>query len=91
MLMKTFKEMLFVPEAECLKELPSPEELKYRIIISTKPPKEYLEDKSVNDKADNLHKRKDSEEDSWGKEPSDLTDEHEDVDAVSLRNELTTC
>lgn len=89
--MKTFKEMLFVPEAECLKELPSPEELKYRIIISTKPPKEYLEDKSVNDKADNLHKRKDSEEDSWGKEPSDLTDEHEDVDAVSLRNELTTC
>ncbi|KAM5583238.1 phosphoinositide phospholipase C 4 [Rosa sericea] len=80
LLMKTFKDMLFIPDSECFKKLPSPEELKYRIIISTKPPKEYLEDKSVDDKVDNLHKRKDSEEDAWGNEPSELMEEHEDVD-----------
>ncbi|KAL6203408.1 hypothetical protein ACLB2K_027108 [Fragaria x ananassa] len=79
LLMKTFKEMLFIPDSECFKKLPSPEDLKYRIIISTKPPKEYLEDKSVNDKKDNLHKRKDSEEDEWGNEPAELIEEHEDV------------
>lgn len=81
--MKTFKEMLFIPDSECFKKLPSPEDLKYRIIISTKPPKEYLEDKSVNDKEDNLHKRKDSEEDEWGNEPAELIEEHEDVGTVS--------
>ncbi|PRQ34506.1 putative phosphoinositide phospholipase C [Rosa chinensis] len=80
LLMKTFKDMLFIPDSECFKKLPSPEELKYRIIISTKPPKEYLEDKCVTVKADNIHKRKDSEEDAWGNEPSELTEEHEDVD-----------
>lgn len=74
---------MFIPDSECFKELPSPEELKYRIIISTKPPKEYLEDKSINDKADNLHKRKDSDEDEWGNEPSELKEEHEDADMVS--------
>ncbi|XP_022998188.1 phosphoinositide phospholipase C 4-like [Cucurbita maxima] len=44
---ETFGDMLFFPEAEYLQEFPSPEELKYRIIISTKPPKEYLRSKNV--------------------------------------------
>lgn len=44
---ETFGDMLFFPEAEYLQEFPSPEELKYRIIISTKPPKEYLKSKNV--------------------------------------------
>lgn len=39
--------MLFVPESEYQQEFPSPDELKYRIIISTKPPKEYLRSKNV--------------------------------------------
>ncbi|KAJ9543686.1 hypothetical protein OSB04_023393 [Centaurea solstitialis] len=43
MVTETFGEMLFYPETGKLKELPTPESLKYRILISTKPPKEYLE------------------------------------------------
>ncbi|KAG5400405.1 hypothetical protein IGI04_015012 [Brassica rapa subsp. trilocularis] len=46
MLTETFGDMLFAPPpGECLKELPSPEFLKKRILISTKPPKEYKESK----------------------------------------------
>ncbi|XP_022150958.1 phosphoinositide phospholipase C 6-like isoform X2 [Momordica charantia] len=44
---ETFGDMLFVPESEYQQEFPSPDELKYRIIISTKPPKEYLRSKNV--------------------------------------------
>ncbi|XVE52497.1 hypothetical protein DITRI_Ditri02bG0126800 [Diplodiscus trichospermus] len=43
MVTQTFGTMLYYPESDCLNELPSPESLKHRIIISTKPPKEYLE------------------------------------------------
>ncbi|GKV28291.1 hypothetical protein SLEP1_g37368 [Rubroshorea leprosula] len=43
MVTQTFEDMLYYPESECLAEFPSPESLKNRIIISTKPPKEYLE------------------------------------------------
>ncbi|TYJ97306.1 phosphoinositide phospholipase C 4-like isoform X2 [Cucumis melo var. makuwa] len=46
---ETFGDMLFFPEAEYLQEFPSPEELKYRIVISTKPPKEYLRSKNYLD------------------------------------------
>ncbi|CAI9298025.1 unnamed protein product [Lactuca saligna] len=42
MVTETFGSMLFFPESEKLKELLTPESLKYRILISTKPPKEYL-------------------------------------------------
>ncbi|KAF9599106.1 hypothetical protein IFM89_035385 [Coptis chinensis] len=56
-----------VAEAKCLEEFPSPEALKYRIILSTKPPKEYLE--RLEGKT---YKDKDLfEEDSWGKELPD--------------------
>lgn len=41
MINETFQEMLFIPECDCLKEFPSPEELKYRIMISTKPPEKH--------------------------------------------------
>ncbi|XP_039066498.1 phosphoinositide phospholipase C 4-like isoform X1 [Hibiscus syriacus] len=74
MVTQTFGKMLFCPESECLKEFPSPEDLKYRIIISTKPPKEYLEAQTNKDK----QKEKDSDDDVWGKEPSELTADQED-------------
>ncbi|KAK6935726.1 C2 domain [Dillenia turbinata] len=45
MVTKTFGDMLFYPTA-ALTEFPSPEELKERIIISTKPPKEFLDSQS---------------------------------------------
>ncbi|CAN8254498.1 unnamed protein product [Cochlearia groenlandica] len=42
MITEVFGEMLYTPPSgECLKEFPSPSSLKKRIMISTKPPKEY--------------------------------------------------
>ncbi|KAH9767095.1 phosphoinositide phospholipase C 6 [Citrus sinensis] len=43
MITQIFGKMLYFPESNKLAEFPSPESLKQRIIISTKPPKEYLE------------------------------------------------
>lgn len=74
MVTQTFGKMLFRPESECLKEFPAPEDLKYRILVSTKPPKEYLEAQVNKDK----EKEKDSDDDVWGKEPAELTAEQED-------------
>ncbi|KAK7276399.1 hypothetical protein RIF29_17538 [Crotalaria pallida] len=65
----TFGDMLFPPSTESLKEFPSPESLKKRIIISTKPPKEYLEAKETKEKGDDsLHSRASGDEEAWGKE-----------------------
>lgn len=69
MLKETFGEVLYCPEEESIKELPSPEKLMNQIIISTKPPKEYLEDKSAEDYKNNLSNRKDSDDSSWDDEP----------------------
>lgn len=77
--------MLFYPESECLKEFPSPEELKHRIIISTKPPKEYLEAQSFKEKDNTVLNQKDSDDDVWGKEPSCLTADQEDEDKVGRK------
>lgn len=68
MVTHTFGDMLFCPGSECLKEFPSPESLKKRIIISTKPPKEYLKTKEVKEKEINANKEKDVAEEAWGKE-----------------------
>lgn len=38
-----FGETLYFPDIDGMEEFPSPESLKDRILISTKPPKEYLE------------------------------------------------
>ncbi|KAL5732853.1 hypothetical protein ACOSQ2_032545 [Xanthoceras sorbifolium] len=45
MVIEIFGSMLYITESQRLQEFPSPESLKYRIVISTKPPKEYLEEK----------------------------------------------
>ncbi|KAF7830945.1 phosphoinositide phospholipase C 2-like [Senna tora] len=74
MVTQIFGDILFSPGSEeCLKEFPSPESLKKRIIISTKPPKEYLEAKDVKEKGDETHKAKASgDEEAWGKEVPNL-------------------
>ncbi|GLT89185.1 hypothetical protein SLE2022_071800 [Rubroshorea leprosula] len=73
MVTQTFGDILFSPGSECLKEFPSPEFLKRRIIISTKPPKEYLEGKELKDKESTSVKGKASDdEEAWGKEVPDL-------------------
>ncbi|KAJ8620947.1 hypothetical protein MRB53_029476 [Persea americana] len=75
MVAQTFGEMLFYPKTDYLEEFPSPAAMKKRIIISTKPPKEYLESKSFKDKEDSAQKGKVSTDDeAWGKEVPDLKD-----------------
>ncbi|XP_057955148.1 phosphoinositide phospholipase C 2-like isoform X2 [Malania oleifera] len=75
MVTKTFGAMLFRPESEYSQEFPSPASLKKRIIISTKPPKEYLESQSKK-RINNSQKDNDSgEEESWQKENSGVKNE----------------
>lgn len=84
MITQTFGDMLFSPECENLKVFPSPEELKYRIIISTKPPKEYLSAETDNVKMSmkESQKSKDFDENESRKEPSDVAKD-QDRDIVS--------
>ncbi|GMY08217.1 phosphoinositide phospholipase C 2-like [Fagus crenata] len=73
MVTQTFEDILYTPGPEGLKEFRSPESLKKRIIISTKPPKEYLEAKEVKEKENDAQKGKTSGDDSaWGKELTHL-------------------
>ncbi|XP_050211249.1 phosphoinositide phospholipase C 6-like [Mercurialis annua] len=48
MLTQIFGEMLYYPESDGLVQFLSPESLKHRVMISTKPPKEYLESSGIN-------------------------------------------
>lgn len=77
MVTQTFGDVLFTPGSECLREFPSPESLKRRVIISTKPPKEYLEAKEINEKETDAQKGKDAppDEEAWGKEVPNLKGE----------------
>lgn len=61
MVHKTFGPMLYLPETDNLPEFPSPESLKRKILISTKPPEEYLETQDVKAKG-NLRKMR-----TWSK------------------------
>lgn len=72
MVMQTFGNMLLYPESDCVKEFPSPEELKHRIVISAKPPKQYLEDKQSSSRGSNSNKEIDSDE-------GDLTNDDDKV------------
>ncbi|TKY56866.1 Phosphoinositide phospholipase C 2 [Spatholobus suberectus] len=79
MVTQIFGDVLFTPNPESVKEFPSPESLKKRIIISTKPPKEYLEKDKGDDsqhekeKGDNSqHKKASGEDEAWGKEVPSL-------------------
>lgn len=76
---QVFGEMLYYPQADPLMEFPTPESLKGRILISTKPPKEYLECKQFKDK-DN--ERELAEEGSGSSSPG-ITTEVEVDDRVS--------
>ncbi|PKI31854.1 hypothetical protein CRG98_047740 [Punica granatum] len=82
MLTQTFGGMLYYPKSE-LKEFPSPEDMKYKVIVSTKPPKEYLEAKNAQEEGDNLHKDKDSDEDEWQKEAPDVKADQQQADDES--------
>uniref|UniRef100_A0A162AIV1 Phosphoinositide phospholipase C n=1 Tax=Daucus carota subsp. sativus TaxID=79200 RepID=A0A162AIV1_DAUCS len=73
MVTQTFGEALFVPDSEGIKQLKSPNSMKKRFIISTKPPKEYLQAKKVDkDETNSPQKVKDGDEGAWGKELTSL-------------------
>ncbi|CAL5363867.1 unnamed protein product [Camellia sinensis] len=73
---QTFGELLYYPESGCLEEFPSPEALKHRIVLSTKPPKEYLESKHPKDRETTSPREGDSsEEEASLKDSPDLTAE----------------
>ncbi|KAK7300529.1 hypothetical protein RJT34_11375 [Clitoria ternatea] len=46
---QVFGDLLYYPETDSVTEFPTPESLKGRFLISTKPPKEYLESKQFKD------------------------------------------
>lgn len=66
MIKETFGDMLYISESENMAEFPSPDDLKGKIVISTKQPKEYLQAKNGKDEPQN-----DAEEGVWGEEISD--------------------
>lgn len=80
MVHEIYGDTLFTPDKECLEEFPSPESLKNRFIISTKPPKEYLKAKETKAKG-NESKEKDAG--VWGGEiaSSDDKDDSDEDDS----------
>jgi phosphatidylinositol phospholipase C delta len=85
MVTQTFGGMLYHPESDSLVQFPSPESLKHRIIISTKPPKEYLESNGIKQKgAFSPGGRNSSEEDEEASGIPDHTAELEADDRVSI-------
>lgn len=71
MVIETYGDVLYCSESETMTEFPSPESLKKRIVVSTKPPKEFLDTtKSMKETDEIPVKTKTSEEDAWGAEIS---------------------
>ncbi|KAI3666861.1 hypothetical protein L6452_41900 [Arctium lappa] len=71
MVTETYGDVLYCSESDTMIEFPSPESLKKRIVVSTKPPKEFLDTtKSIKETDEIPVKTKTSEEDAWGEEIS---------------------
>ncbi|BAT86434.1 Phosphoinositide phospholipase C 6 [Vigna angularis] len=71
MAFEIFGEMLYCPQTESLTEFPSPESLKKRIIISTKPPKELQQSDSISKSKAGPNECETPDEEFWGLELSD--------------------
>ncbi|XP_044981900.1 phosphoinositide phospholipase C 2-like isoform X2 [Hordeum vulgare subsp. vulgare] len=82
MVLEVFGDILYYPESKHLQEFPSPEALKGRVILSTKPPKEYLEAKGGTMKDRDIEpkfSKGENEESAWGIEVPDIQDELQDA------------
>ncbi|KAL3830175.1 hypothetical protein ACJIZ3_018977 [Penstemon smallii] len=89
MVSKVFGDTLVSSTPEHLVEFPSPESMKRRIIISTKPPKEYRETKSSKEEEDGtIQVNQPSEEAAWGKEIPDFFENLEDKENIHYRQNL---
>ncbi|KAL2500503.1 Phosphoinositide phospholipase C 2 [Forsythia ovata] len=85
MVTQTFGDVLVSTTTECLSQFPSPESLKRRVILSTKPPKEYLETESGKEEDNGISKvKKSPEEAAWGMEVSDFLDKSK----INIENDL---
>ena len=62
MVTRVFGELLYRNDAENLELFPSPESLKRRILISTKPPKDYLDNESSMEREDSQRQGSSDEE-----------------------------
>nr|GMC63848.1 phosphoinositide phospholipase C 2-like [Ipomoea batatas] len=82
MITQTFGDMLFSPGSESLKEFPSPESLKKRVVISTKPPKEYLKTKEVEKEGETNKESDSAESDAWGREVTENNDDKSEQNAA---------
>lgn len=91
MITQTFGDILFCPAEECLKDFPSPESLKKRIIISTKPPKEYLEAKVAKESEDASQKPKAADEEAWGSEVKNMKSLNSMDSKVCINLKLVYC
>jgi len=83
MVLEVFGDILYYPESKHLQEFPSPEALKGRVLLSTKPPKEYLEAKGGTMKDREIEpqfKKGEREEAAWGLEVPDIQDEMQVAD-----------
>ncbi|VFQ58320.1 unnamed protein product [Cuscuta campestris] len=85
MVTQTFGDILFTPGLVSLKEFPSPELLKKRILISTKPPKEYLEGKEIKKQGDMESEKSCHIQADDKNEPDEDSDDEEDGDINSSR------
>lgn len=89
MVTKTFGDMLYRPETDQLREFPSPESLKKKVMISTKPPKEYLETpSSKSTKRSKISSKKEQwNGETASKSDSEICDKHEEDEGESLQEE----
>ncbi|WCJ41095.1 Phosphoinositide phospholipase C 4 [Euphorbia peplus] len=86
MVTQTFGDILFCPGSERFKDFPSPESLKKRVMISTKPPKEYLEDKDVKDGGGDGKACEGVVQADPMNELDDSSDDEEDIDAGNIKS-----
>ncbi|KAI3517432.1 hypothetical protein L1887_16646 [Cichorium endivia] len=83
MVTSTFGDMLYFPHPSDKDEFPSPDELKYHIILSTKAPKEYLRPKHARKRRSSVDK--DSSDDEWEDLRSN-SDDDDDTYSISDRS-----
>ena len=67
MMNEIFGDLLYVPNREHIEIFPSPEDLKMRILVSTKPPMEYL-DETKTPKGKENEAQGHNEDETWGAE-----------------------
>ncbi|XP_037494498.1 phosphoinositide phospholipase C 2 isoform X1 [Jatropha curcas] len=80
MVSRTFGSMLYCPESDKMEEFPSPESLKNKVMISTRPPKEYLETETSKEKQTPNKSGKSSNSEQWQDEKGTFKSELETND-----------